>query len=230
MVFKGEGLRVGIRHDSNVSAAGRGSSNPDRELRRLRRMELLEMLVDQIEENDVQTAQIEELSDLTERLKAKLDEKDAQIERLKEKLDDKDAIIRSLNAGVVPMVNLPVTFQALQEAVPNSEPIPIANPGIASQEMLQPVLEPIAMETYVPEFPTEIDFAPISFEPLEMPAAVEDDEPPAVSDAVPHDQKPIVLASATSKQPPIELPQHVIENERADDEARDPRLIWFLRR
>ena len=99
MVFGGEGLRVGIRHDKDVSAAGKGNSNPDRELKRLRRMELLEMLVDQIEENDLQSERIDELEDLSNRLKAKLDQKDEQIERLKAKLDEKDALIRDLYMG-----------------------------------------------------------------------------------------------------------------------------------
>lgn len=99
MVFGGEGLRVGIRHDSDVSATGMGKSNPDRELRRLRRMELLEMLVDQIEENDAQAERIDELEDLSARLKQKLNQKDDQIERLKAKLDEKDALIRDLYLG-----------------------------------------------------------------------------------------------------------------------------------
>ena len=99
MVFGGEGLRVGIRHDKDVSAAGKGNSNPDRELRRLRRMELLEMLVDQIEENDAQAERIDELEDLSARLKQKLNQKDDQIERLKAKLDEKDALIRDLYLG-----------------------------------------------------------------------------------------------------------------------------------
>ena len=76
------------------------SANVD--LRKLRRVDLLELLVDQIRENEDNTKQIQELTALSDRLKAKLDEKDEQIERLKEKLNQKDAIIEQLEKqGIV---------------------------------------------------------------------------------------------------------------------------------
>jgi len=71
-----------------------------RELQRLKRQDLLELLVAQLKEGERlqaiiadNEATIDELTDLSERLKAKLDDKDAQIERLKGKLNDKDAQI-----------------------------------------------------------------------------------------------------------------------------------------
>ena len=68
----------------------------EKELQKLRRMDLLELLLDQIRENEKLSATNEELTSLTERLKAKLDDKDEQIERLKAKLDDKDEQIQRL--------------------------------------------------------------------------------------------------------------------------------------
>ena len=64
----------------------------EKELQRLRRIDLLELLLDEI-------PQLKELTELTERLKGKLDDKDAQIERLKAKLDAKDAEIERLLAN-----------------------------------------------------------------------------------------------------------------------------------
>ena len=76
--------------------ASKASANAEKELQRLRRMDLLELLLDEIRKNEENTAKVQELSELTERLKAKLDDKDAQIERLKAKLNDKDAEIDRL--------------------------------------------------------------------------------------------------------------------------------------
>ena len=59
-------------------------------------MDLLELLLDQVRENEEQSAELAELTDLTTRLKDKLDQKDAQIEHLKERLDHKDEQIRDL--------------------------------------------------------------------------------------------------------------------------------------
>lgn len=68
------------------------------DLQKLRRVDLLELLLEQIRKNEIQTAELEEATDLGERLKAKLDDKDAQLERLKVKLDDKDAQLERLKA------------------------------------------------------------------------------------------------------------------------------------
>lgn len=68
------------------------------DLQKLRRVDLLELLLEQIRKNEIQTAELEEATDLGERLKAKLNEKDAQLERLKVKLDDKDVQLERLKA------------------------------------------------------------------------------------------------------------------------------------
>ena len=79
---------------------GSGSSNSaaNVDLRKLRRLDLLELLVDQIRENEDNEKTIEELTDLSERLKAKLDDKDVQIEHLKSRLSDKDVKIEHLKS------------------------------------------------------------------------------------------------------------------------------------
>ena len=59
-------------------------------------MDLLELLIDQVRENEKLNTSVEELTDLSERLKEKLDAKDAQIEHLKQRLDMKDAQIAEL--------------------------------------------------------------------------------------------------------------------------------------
>ena len=78
-------------------------ANLSRDLQRLKRQDLLELLVAQLREGErlqatitENEAQIAELTDLSERLKGKLDDKDVQIEHLKEKLNDKDAQIERL--------------------------------------------------------------------------------------------------------------------------------------
>lgn len=75
----------------------------DKEFRRLRKRELLQLLVRQgreavgIQESLAKrTGELEAERDCTERLKRKLDEKDAQIERLKERLGGKDAQLERL--------------------------------------------------------------------------------------------------------------------------------------
>lgn len=68
----------------------------DKDLQRLRRVDLLELLVDQIRENEYLASENAQLTDLSERLKAKLDQKDAQIEHLKERLSMKDDQINRL--------------------------------------------------------------------------------------------------------------------------------------
>ena len=78
------------------AAASKKRNASDKELQKLRRVDLLELLVDQIRDNDRLVADNEYLTDLSDRLKAKLDDKDAQIERLKRRLDMKDDEIRRL--------------------------------------------------------------------------------------------------------------------------------------
>lgn len=68
----------------------------EKDLQKLRRMDLLELLIDQVRENEKLNTSVEELTDLSERLKEKLDAKDAQIEHLKQRLDMKDAQIAEL--------------------------------------------------------------------------------------------------------------------------------------
>ena len=68
----------------------------EKEFHKLRRVDLLELLLDQMRENEKLSTSEAELSELTTRLKAKLDQKDEQIERLKAKLDQKDEQIAHL--------------------------------------------------------------------------------------------------------------------------------------
>lgn len=75
----------------------KGEKSKGRELNKLKRQDLLELLLDQMHESDdlraamaEQRAEILELTNLSERLKDKLNLKDEQIEHLKEKLNLKD--------------------------------------------------------------------------------------------------------------------------------------------
>lgn len=75
----------------------------EKELRRLRRQDLLQLLVEQSREaarlqaeSDEKSEGLAQLNESYERLKAKLDDKDAQLERLKEKLNEKDALLEKL--------------------------------------------------------------------------------------------------------------------------------------
>lgn len=84
----------------------RTKRDPNRDaqtLRKLKRQDLLEVMLDQMRTNDNLNktnadliARVIELTELVGRLKAKLDDKDAQLERLKAKLDDKDVQIENL--------------------------------------------------------------------------------------------------------------------------------------
>ena len=81
------------------------TSRENKELQKLKRQDLLELLIEQMQENDALRAsiseaeiQIRELTSLSERLKDKLNDKDAQIELLKDRLNDKDAQIDTFKA------------------------------------------------------------------------------------------------------------------------------------
>ena len=80
----------------SLGRSGKKKNTADKDLQRLRRVDLLELLVDQINENDSLVTENAQLFDLSERLKAKLDQKDAQIEHLKQRLNAKDDQIRHL--------------------------------------------------------------------------------------------------------------------------------------
>ena len=82
------------------------AKNTNKELHKLPRQDLLELLISQSREVAQQQETISEnektitdLSEALERLKAKLNEKDAQIEKLKGRLDEKDEAIRVLREG-----------------------------------------------------------------------------------------------------------------------------------
>ena len=79
-----------------AAANSKKRRSSDKELQKLRRVDLLELLVGQIRENDRLASENEQLADLSERLKGKLDEKDAQIEHLKQRLNMKDEQIQHL--------------------------------------------------------------------------------------------------------------------------------------
>lgn len=81
------------------------TSRENKELQKLKRQDILELLIEQMQENDTlrarmseAEAQIRDLTSLSERLKDKLNDKDAQIELLKDRLNDKDAQIDSFKA------------------------------------------------------------------------------------------------------------------------------------
>lgn len=84
-------------------SAGKGAQDAGKELQKLKRQDLLELLLEQMREADrlrgelaASQAQNEDLVALSGRLKAKLDDKDAQIDHLKGRLDDKDAALQQL--------------------------------------------------------------------------------------------------------------------------------------
>ena len=66
------------------------------DLKKLKRGDLLELLYDQVRENEEKTTSVADLTELTERLKQRLAEKDMQIERLQMRLNEKDARIAEL--------------------------------------------------------------------------------------------------------------------------------------
>ncbi len=75
----------------------------DKELRRLRRQDLLELLLEQSKEaarfqmeSDKKQQELSRILESYERLKGKLDDKDAVIEKLKGRLDEKDSLIEKL--------------------------------------------------------------------------------------------------------------------------------------
>ena len=81
----------------------------EKELHRLRRQDLLQLLLSQSKEvarmqssvNELEERN-KELRETNERLKAKLDDKDALIEKLKGRLDRKDAAILELRTKLDP--------------------------------------------------------------------------------------------------------------------------------
>ncbi len=87
------------RGNSKKDSSAKGHSGAEKDLQRLRRVDLLELLLDEIRQNDENATELEQLRELTERLKGRLNDKDAQIERLKAKLDQKDAEIEHLQAN-----------------------------------------------------------------------------------------------------------------------------------
>jgi len=92
--------------DIQIGGKGKGAADvgktqsADKELQKLRRMDLLELLLDSMRENEKNAADAAEATVLSERLKGKLDDKDAQIEHLKERLDGKDARIAELQEAL----------------------------------------------------------------------------------------------------------------------------------
>ena len=84
-------------------SAGKRANDSGKELQKLTRQELLSLLLDQTREVDRLRDELvlaqnatNELNAFAERLKAKLDDKDAQISHLKARLDDKDVALQQL--------------------------------------------------------------------------------------------------------------------------------------
>ncbi len=82
---------------------GKRLNMTDKELRRLRRQDLLELLLEQSKEaarfqmeSDKKQQELSRILESYERLKGKLDDKDAVIEKLKGRLDEKDSLIEKL--------------------------------------------------------------------------------------------------------------------------------------
>ena len=84
-------------------SAGKRANDSGKELQKLTRQDLLSLLLDQTREVDRLRDELvlaqnatNELNAFAERLKAKLDDKDAQISHLKARLDDKDVALQQL--------------------------------------------------------------------------------------------------------------------------------------
>ena len=82
--------------EKKVTVGKGDQAKTDFDLRLLKRVDLLELLYEQASENEQNAATVAELTEQLDRLKQRLDEKDAQIEHLKQKLDEKDAQIAEL--------------------------------------------------------------------------------------------------------------------------------------
>ena len=97
-----------------LKARGKGASpvGQEKELSKLRRVDLLELLVDATRENERLSDALAYETDLAERLKVKLDEKDAQIEHLKARLDSKDARMSELEGQNAAMAHAIYTVTA----------------------------------------------------------------------------------------------------------------------
>ena len=82
--------------EKKVTVGKGDQAKTDFDLRLLKRVDLLELLYEQASENEQNAATVAELTEQLDRLKQRLDEKDAQIEHLKQKLDEKDVQIEHL--------------------------------------------------------------------------------------------------------------------------------------
>lgn len=92
---------LGFRHIGK--SAGKRAKESGKELQKLTRQDLLSLLLDQTREVDrlrdeavLAQNEINGLNAFGERLKAKLDDKDAQLDHLKARLDDKDVALQQL--------------------------------------------------------------------------------------------------------------------------------------
>lgn len=92
---------LGFRHIGK--SAGKRAKESGKELQKLTRQDLLSLLLDQTREVDrlrdeavLAQNEINGLNAFGERLKAKLDDKDAQLNHLKARLDDKDVALQQL--------------------------------------------------------------------------------------------------------------------------------------
>lgn len=92
---------LGFRHIGK--SAGKRAKESGKELQKLTRQDLLSLLLDQTREVDrlrdeavLAQNEINGLKAFGERLKAKLDDKDAQLDHLKARLDDKDVALQQL--------------------------------------------------------------------------------------------------------------------------------------
>ena len=158
----------------------RGSNKKaSNELRKLRRQDLLELLVEQLREGErlqgtiaEQEQSITTLSDLSERLKGKLDDKDVQIEHLKSKLDDKDTLIDRLKARLDEKDEaLAKLFEGIRELTEREASVPHA-------ALLH--LEEVAADYYLRQFAREESSA--AEPPAEEPTVEEVVEETAASE------------------------------------------------
>jgi hypothetical protein len=216
-------------------SAGKGAQDAGKELQKLKRQDLLELLLEQMREADrlrgelaASQAQNEDLVALSERLKAKLDDKDAQIDHLKGRLDDKDvalqqvfAIIRNMAVTKKESERLSLLLeaedvladrylhqgeQAETTEEPEAEAMEVVEPGAETVVAIE--AEPEVELTEEPELALEPEpvAETLETETVASPAV----EQPAAEAAEPQvHQNEAIAAAVPSVDAPAAEPQHI---------------------
>lgn len=206
-------------------SAGKSAQSAGKELQKLKRQDLLELLLEQMREADrlrseiaASQAENEDLASLSERLKAKLDDKDAQIDHLKGRLDDKDAALQQVFAIIRSMavtkkegerlsllleaedvladryVHQGEQTEATEESVERPETVVAIEAEPAVEVITEPALAPEAIEE-APE--------------AELVAAPVDEPAPAEAPEAEVHQNEAIAAAVPSVDAPAAEPQHI---------------------